>query len=84
MLPFFWRLHLSDCGPSDNSAIAELGLENFERQAEGFHQCLALAANGSIHLNAETITQFGVLLQVLLNGRVADVGCKGSVVGVDL
>ena len=65
---FFLGVHLSDRGPSDNSAVAELGLENFQRQAEGFHQCLALAANSAIHLNTETITQFGLLLQVLLHG----------------
>ena len=69
---------------SRDSAVTELCLEDFERKTERLHQCSALIANSAVDLNAEAITQFGMLLQILLNWGVRDMGTEGFVVRINL
>ena len=67
-----------------NSAISKLRCIKFEWKSERLHQFSAVISNSSINLDAEAITKFSMLLQILLNGRVGDVSRKCFVIGIDL
>ncbi len=65
-------------------AVSELGFKDFEWKSKRLHQPPAVIANRSVNLNAEAIAKLCMLLQILLNGRVGDMGAECLVVGVDL
>ena len=65
-------------------AVAQLGFENFERQPKGFHQPSAFIGDSAVHLNAEAIAEFSMLLEVLLNRGVGDMCAESLVVGINL
>ena len=65
-------------------AVSELGFKDLEWKSKRLHQLPAVIAHRSVNLNAEAIAKFRMLLQILLNGRVGDMGAERLVVGVDL
>ena len=65
-------------------AVTKLGFKDLEWKPKRLHQLPAVIAHRSVNLNAEAITKFRMLLQILLNGRVGHMGAVRLVVGVDL
>ena len=77
---------LEGCFPPGCSdpAVSELGFEDLEWKPKRLHQLPAVIADRAVDLNAETIAKLRMLLQILLNGRVGDMGAECLVVCVDL
>ena len=65
-------------------AVAQLGFENFERQPKRLHQPSAFIGESAVHLNAEAIAEFSMLLEVFLDRWVGDMCAESLVVGIDL
>ena len=65
-------------------AVTKLGFKDLEWKPKRLHQLPAVIAHRSVNLNAEAIAKLRMLLQILLNGRIGDVGAERLVVGVDL
>ena len=74
---------MPETGGSD-PAVAQLGFENFERQTKRLHQLSAFIGDSAVHLNAEAIAEFSMLLEVVLDRGVGDMCAESLVIGIDL
>ena len=59
-------------------------MKDLEWKPKRLHQLPAVIADRAVHLNAEAIAKFRMLLQILLNRRVRDMGAESLIIGVDL
>ena len=65
-------------------AVSEPGFKDLEWKSKRLHQLPAFIADRAVDLNAEAIAKLRMLLQILLNRRVGDMGAECVVVGLDL
>ena len=65
-------------------AVSELCFKDLEWKSKRLNQLPAVIANLLVNLNAEAIAKLRMLLQILLNERIGDMGSECLVIGVDL
>ena len=77
---------LEGCFPPGCSdpAVSEIGFEDLEWKPKRLHQLSAFIADRAVDLNAEAISKLCMLLQIVLNRGIGDMGAERLVVGVDL